>query len=67
MDIGEPVHTVLKFDEQPDRTIRFNLSFVGKQNESIQLLRDGQRPQGPKLMLTTATGSLAYTNTFEFG
>jgi hypothetical protein len=31
------------------------------------MLRDGQRPRGPKLMLTTATGSLCYTNTFEFG
>ena len=67
VDIGEPIHTLLKFNEQPNRTIRFDLSFVGKQNESIQLLRDGQRPKGPKLMLTTASGTLAYTNSFEFG
>jgi hypothetical protein len=31
------------------------------------MLRDGQRPRGPKLMLATADGTLCYTNTFEFG
>ena len=67
VDIGEPIHTVLKFNEQPNRMIRFDLSLLGKQNETIQLLRDGQRPKGPKLMLATASGTLAYTNTFEFG
>ena len=67
VDVGEPVHTVLKFNEQPNRMIRFDLSLLGKQNETIQLLRDGQRPKGPRLMLATASGTLAYTNSFEFG
>jgi len=67
VDIGEPIHTVLKFNEQPSRMIRFDLSLMGKQNETIQLLRNGERPKGPKLMLATASGALAYTNSFEFG
>lgn len=67
LDIGEPVQAVLKADQQPNRQLRFDLSFVGHQKESIQLLRDNQRPRGPKLMLADATGSLCYTNTFEFG
>lgn len=67
VDIGEPVQAVLKANEQPSRQIRFDLSFVGHQKESIEMLRDGQRPRGPKLMLTAADGALCYTNTFEFG
>jgi len=67
LDIGEPVKAVIKAQEQPDRQIRFDLSFVGHQKESIEMLRDGQRPRGPKLALANADGSLCYTNTFEFG
>lgn len=67
LDIGEPVQAVLKADQQPNRQIRFDLSFIGHQKESIEMLRDGQRPRGPKLMLANADGSLCYTNTFEFG
>jgi hypothetical protein len=67
VDIGEPVQATLKAEEQMNRLIRFDLSFVGHQKESIEMLRDNQRPRGPQLMLATADGSLCYTNTFEFG
>ena len=67
LDIGEPVKAVLAADERAGRQITFSLSFVGKQKESIEMLRDNQRPRGPKLMLTAANGALCYTNTFEFG
>jgi hypothetical protein len=67
LDIGEPVQAMLKADEQTNRLIRFDLSFVGHQKESIEMLRDNQRPRGPKLALANADGSLCYTNTFEFG
>lgn len=67
LDIGEPVQAVLKANEQTNRQIRFDLSFVGHQKESIEMLRDNQRPRGPKLMLASADGTLCYTNTFEFG
>jgi hypothetical protein len=67
LEIGEPVQAVLKANEQADHHITFDLNFTGRQKESIQLLRDGQRPRGPKLMLAAADGALCYTNTFEFG
>jgi hypothetical protein len=67
LDIGEPVKATLTADEQSGRQIRFNLSFLGSQNESVEMLHDGQRPHGPKLMLANADGTLCYTNTFEFG
>jgi hypothetical protein len=67
LEIGEPVSAELKANEQTNRQITFSLSFKGRQNESIEMLRDGQRPRGPKLMLATADGTLCYTNTFEFG
>lgn len=64
--IGEPVHAQLKATES-GRQITFNLSFVGQQEESIQMLRNNERPRGPRLMLANASGTLCYTNTFEFG
>jgi len=67
LDIGEPVQAVLQANANTNRQIRFDLSFVGHQKESIEMLRDGQRPRGPKLALANADGSLCYTNTFEFG
>jgi hypothetical protein len=67
LDIGEPVQAVLKADEQPNHDITFSLNFVGQQKESIEMLRDGQRPRGPKLTLANADGSLCGTSTFEFG
>jgi hypothetical protein len=67
LEIGEPVQAVLKATENPNRQVAFSLSFVGQQKESIEMLRDGQRPRGPKLMLANADGTLCYTNTFEFG
>ena len=67
LEIGEPVQAVLKATEGTNRQVAFNLSFVGRQKESIEMLRDGQRPRGPKLMLANADGTLCYTNTFEFG
>ena len=66
LDIGEPVKAVLTSQARGTQTA-FDLKFVGKQGESIQFLRDNQRPRGPKLMLANAAGSLCYTNTFEFG
>jgi|ERR1019366_218486 hypothetical protein len=65
LDIGEPVKAELSTEE--GKQIAFNLKFVGKQNEAIEMMRDNQRPRGPKLMLASADGSLCYTNSFEFG
>jgi len=67
LKIGEPVKANLEIVQNASRQINFNLSFKGQQNEFIEMLHDGQRPRGPKLMLANADGSLCYTNTFEFG
>ena len=67
LDIGEPVKAVLKADEQPNREITFRLSFVGHQQEAIEMLRGNQRPAGPKLTIANATGSVCGTAAFEFG
>ena len=67
LEIGEPVQTVLKTTDATNRQVSFNLSFLGRQKETVQILREGQRPRGPKIMLANAAGTLCYTNTFEFG
>ncbi|HXR08498.1 MAG TPA: hypothetical protein VN765_14280 [Candidatus Acidoferrum sp.] len=67
LKIGEPVQAELKATEGPDRQVTFSLQFAGSQEESIQMLRGGQRPQGPKLTLTDNKGALVYTGTFEYG
>jgi hypothetical protein len=67
LEIGEPVQGVLKTTDASNRMVQFNLSFEGRQKETIQILRDNQRPRGPKLMLANADGTLCYTNSFEFG
>ena len=67
LEIGEPVQAVLKVDERSGRQLAFSLSFEGRQKEAIEMMRGGQRPPGPKLMLASANGTLCYTNTFEFG
>jgi hypothetical protein len=67
LDIGEPVQAILKVNEQTNHDITFNLSFIGRQKEAIEMLREGQRPGGPKLTLANADGSLCATSSFEFG
>jgi hypothetical protein len=67
LEIGEPVQAVLKAAEGKNRQVEFSLNFEGRQKEAIEMLREGERPRGPKLMLTSANGSLCYTNSFEFG
>ena len=67
LDIGEPVKAVLKADEQSSREITFRLNFVGHQQEAIEMLRDNQRPAGPKLTVANTDGSVCGTAKFEFG
>ena len=67
LEIGEPVRGLLKARQQGDRQIAFDLRFEGRQKESIEMLRGGERPAGPKLTLANADGTLCSTQTFEFG
>ncbi len=66
-EIGEPIH--LRFDATniSKSSYTFNLGFYGKYDETIQILKGGQRPTGPKLALVSADGAYRQTNTFEFG
>lgn len=67
VEIGEPVRGLLKARQEGDRQIGFDLKFEGRQKESIEMLRGGQRPAGPKLTLASADGTVYPTKTFEFG
>ena len=67
LDIGEPVKAELQASEQSDRQITFSLKFVGHQKESIEMLRDNQRPAGPKLTLANADGSFCGASSFQYG
>jgi hypothetical protein len=67
LEMGEPIRAELKVAENPDRQVTFSLKFTGRPNETIQMLRDGQTPPGPKLVLANANGTQCYTNSFEFG
>jgi hypothetical protein len=67
LEIGEPVQAVIGAAEGANRQITFSLRFEGRQKESIQMLRGGVRPAGPKLVLANAGGTVVATNTFEFG
>ena len=67
LEIGEPAQALLTANEGANRQIQFSLKFEGRQKESIEILREGQRPGGPKLMLANAQGTVCSTNTFEFG
>ena len=51
----------------PTNEVVFNLRFEGRYGESLQIMKGGQRPPGPRLTLTSLDGTCRYTNTFEFG
>jgi len=67
LKIGEPVRAELQANDNGNRQMTFSLNFIGQQKEAIEMLRDNQRPRGPKLVLAAADGAVCYTNTFEFG
>jgi hypothetical protein len=67
LEIGEPVIADVKANEGADREITLSLNFEGRQKEAIEMLRNGERPARPKIALSDASGSLCYTNSFEFG
>ncbi|MCL5098237.1 MAG: hypothetical protein M1608_12065, partial [Candidatus Omnitrophica bacterium] len=66
LEIGEPVRAVLQANESPDG-VSFNLRFQGSFRESIEMLRAGQRPSGPRLLLTSADGVYRSSQSFAYG
>ena len=65
--VGEPIHAVFSAMDQSNSMVSFSLQPLGQFDESIQFLRNNERPKGPRLVLTSADGSVASTNSFEFG
>lgn len=66
LDIGEPMRGMLQTSEAGSE-VAFSLRFQGRTGESIQMLRGGERPRGPRLTLASRDGSYRCTNYFEFG
>jgi len=67
IDVGEPVRAALRAIDRTNNQVAFDLRFQGRLDESIEMLREGQRPRGPQLTLTNPAGTFRYTNSFEFG
>jgi len=66
LEVGEPIRVGLQAREATNR-LDFNLSFIGRFDESIQITKGGQRPAGPRMALASLDGTYRSTNTFEFG
>jgi len=67
LEVGEPAQAVLGVSETPGGLDIFSIRFEGRQKEAIEILREGQRPAGPKFSLARADGTPCYSDTFEFG
>lgn len=66
LEMAEPIRVEMTARDMTNQ-ISFNLSFVGRAGESIQIMKGSERPPGPKLLLAGLDGSYRVTNTFEFG
>ena len=75
LEIGEPIRLAMEIGEPytpPGAKAVTNqhvvsLRFVGHYGEMLQIMKDKQRPRGPRLTLASLDGTYRYTNTFEFG
>jgi hypothetical protein len=66
LEIAEPIRMSLTATDNTNGC-DFSLSFIGRAGESIQVMKGGARPPGPKLVLASSDGTYRSTNTFEFG
>jgi hypothetical protein len=66
LDIGEPIVSKLDVSFR-DRTHNFNQSLRGRDDERIELLRNGTRPQAPKLNIKSGDGKYDRTYSFRYG
>jgi len=75
LEVGEPMRATMEIGEavappgakEVSKQHVFSLRFQGHYGETLQILKDNQRPGGPRLTLTSLDGTYRYTNTFEFG
>jgi hypothetical protein len=65
LEVGEPFRLGLRANT--NNPIRFDLDFLGRYGESVQLLKGNTTPPGPKLTLASLNGTYRSTNNFEFG
>ncbi len=67
LEIGEPIRALLAATNTSERQVAFSLRFQGQHNEAVEMLRNRQRPAGPKLSLVDDKGALVATRSFQFG
>lgn len=66
LSIGEPIVATLDASER-EGTYSFNHSMKGRAGERIELIRNGARPQAPKIRIKTADGAYDRTYSFQYG
>ncbi len=64
--LGEPLRATFTARETTNDMV-FDLELLGQMNETVQMLRNNERPRGPKLSLASADGAYVFTNYFQFG
>jgi len=66
LSIGEPIVSTLKAQIK-EGAYYFRFDMKGRDNERIELTRNGVRPQAPKLHIKSADGRYDRTFSFEYG
>jgi hypothetical protein len=66
IDVGEPIIATLTAATE-GTTYNLRLATAGRAGEQIELLRNGARPQAPKVRIQNADGSYDRTFNFEYG
>ena len=66
LTIGEPVVAIIQAQYR-DGSYNFNQNLKGSNGESITLLRNGSRPQAPKLNIKSEDGKYDRTYSFSYG
>jgi hypothetical protein len=66
LDVGEPIVATLQASVA-SKAYSLRLLTTGRAGEQIELLRNGARPQAPKVRISNADGSYDRTFNFEYG
>ena len=64
--IGEPIISILSATKN-DSAYGFDQHLKGRLDESIEITRNGQRPDAPKLVINNQDGSYSETFDFKYG
>jgi hypothetical protein len=66
LSVGEPVYSMVSYN-QSGGSFTFSQRLQGHQNEQITLLRNGSRPQPPRLRIRNKDGTYDRGMSFEYG